>query len=163
MPVALPATRSQIARQSIHEHQCEHPQKRILLVFRGKPYIHSCTPLSRKAPDALLPRFRVMHNGEPALGPGKADLLSHINETGSIGDAAKRMDMSYMRAWKLIRTMNACFKSPLVVPQRGGKAGGGAALTPQGKRVLSLYRKLESQSAKATRQTWRKLQSTLKA
>ena len=61
-----------------------------------------------------------------ALGPGKVDLLTLIKKTGSIREAAERMHMSYMRAWTLIKTMNACFKEPLVEAVRGGKEGGGA-------------------------------------
>lgn len=56
-----------------------------------------------------------------ALGPGKVDLLALIGETGSIRKAAERMGMSYMRAWTLIKTMNACFHEPLVVTLAGRK------------------------------------------
>jgi len=55
----------------------------------------------------LSPRFRVTCGKEIAFGPGKAGLLALIEETGSINQAAKRMSMSYMRAWSLIRTMAA--------------------------------------------------------
>ena len=41
------------------------------------------------------------------LGPGKADLLAAIGDTGSIRSAAEWTGMSYMRAWSLVRTMNA--------------------------------------------------------
>ena len=71
----------------------------------------------------ISPRLRVLYGNEIALGPGKADLLAVVAETGSIREAAERMHMSYMRAWTLIRTMNRCFKEPLVVSIRGGKVG----------------------------------------
>src|SRR5438034_10338212 len=86
----------------------------------------------------LRPRMRVLCGEEIALGPGKVDLLALIDETGSIREAAGRMGMSYMRAWTLIKTMNACFQEPLVVASRGGKAGGGAALTEAGGTALKL-------------------------
>ena len=41
-----------------------------------------------------LPRFRIRHSSGIALGPGKADLLRLVAETGSIGETAKRMEMS---------------------------------------------------------------------
>ena len=66
------------------------------------------------------PRMRVTCGEEIALGPGKVDLLALVAETGSIREAAERMGMSYMRAWKLIKTMNACFKEPLVEAVRAG-------------------------------------------
>lgn len=115
-----------------------------------------------KRRDSLLPRFRVMCGKETALGPGKAELLERIVETGSIGEAAKQMGMSYMRAWKLVKTMNRCFKQPLVAPRRGGKTGGGAALTATGKQVLELYHAMEALSEKATWATWTKLKTLLK-
>jgi len=84
------------------------------------------------------------------LGPGKVQLLAAIRETGSIVESAKRMGMSYMRAWTLLRTMNRCFKSPLVEAVRGGAQGGGARLTPLGNRILALYQKMERTAIKAT-------------
>src|SRR5437899_2383002 len=87
----------------------------------------------------IRPRFRVLCGRDIALGPGKVELLDHLNETGSISEAAQRMGMSYNRAWLLIKTINRCFKEPLVVALRGGTTGGGARLTEAGKKALALY------------------------
>src|SRR4051812_11028095 len=95
--------------------------------------------------------FRVYLGEEIALGPGKAELLAHIAETGSISEAARRMKMSYNRAWLLVRTMNRCFKKPLVLATRGGDRHGGAQLTKSGKEVLTFYRRLETKFAAAAR------------
>ncbi len=73
------------------------------------------------------------------MGPGKADLLAAIEETGSISAAARRMRMSYRRAWLLVHTMNECFASPLVEAEKGGASRGGARLTAAGREILSLY------------------------
>lgn len=73
------------------------------------------------------------------MGPGKADLLAAIEETGSISAAARRMRMSYRRAWLLVHTMNECFASPLVEAEKGGASRGGARLTTAGRKVLELY------------------------
>lgn len=94
--------------------------------------------------------FRIYLGDEIAFGPGKAELLRHISETGSISESARRMEMSYNRAWLLVRTMNHCFKEPLVSATRGGDTHGGAELTKAGKRVLALYRRMESKVAAAT-------------
>ena len=119
-------------------------------------------PRKSKSKPALHPRFRIVCGNEIALGPGKADLLDLIGETGSIGKAASRMKMSYMRAWSLIQAMNRCFAKPLVLAAHGGKDGGGAELTDTGRAVLSLYRQMENQAAKATRSAWKKMQARLK-
>lgn len=85
------------------------------------------------------PRIRILAGSAIALGPGKADLLRAIDETGSISAAARRMRMSYRRAWLLVHTMNECFRSPLVEAEKGGPDGGGARLTATGREVLVHY------------------------
>jgi molybdate transport system regulatory protein len=112
---------------------------------------------------SVQPRFRILCGGDIALGPGKAELLALIGQTGSINQAAKRMNMSYMRAWSLVQTMNQCFKEPLVLAAHGGEGGGGAELSETGRRVLALYRQMEAKAAKATRATWNKMQSHFKS
>ena len=94
-------------------------------------------------------RLRVVLEPVIAIGPGKADLLEHIRGTGSIAAAGRRMGMSYKRAWYLLDTMNRCFKVPLVEASKGGRAGGGARLTPLGERVLASYRRMEALTAEA--------------
>jgi molybdate transport system regulatory protein len=111
----------------------------------------------------LQPRLRVRLKAEIALGPGKIELLEQVESTGSISEAASQLGMSYMRAWTLIRTMNNCFKEPVVFAARGGsKGGGGAVLTNTGKAALTLYRQLNAECLKATHKTWKELQSHLK-
>jgi molybdate transport system regulatory protein len=95
-------------------------------------------------------RLRILF-GDAMLGPGKADLLEHIRDTGSIAAAGRRMGMSYKRAWSLVEELNAAFTAPLVHSARGGSGGGGAHLTPTGQEVLRLYRAIvaEAQTAAA--------------
>ena len=83
------------------------------------------------------------------VGPGKADLLAAVVATGSITAAGRTMGMSYKRAWLLVDTMNRCFREPLVSATKGGAGGGSAQLTPGGKRVLELYRRIEARAAEA--------------
>ena len=118
--------------------------------------------LSKQNP-ALLPRLRVVVGGDIALGPGKVELLEHIQAMGSIFRAAERMKMSYMRAWTLLKTMEKCFKKNLVTKSRGGKSGGSAQLTETGQAVLALYRRMEKDCLKATRDNWREVRRHLKS
>lgn len=78
------------------------------------------------------------------IGPGKADLLELIGQTGSISEAGRRMGMSYKRAWSLVEGLNRIFRAPLVTSERGGAGGGGAALTPLGQDVLTRFRRIEA-------------------
>lgn len=102
-------------------------------------------------PPARMPRLRIrIVFGEGAmLGPGKAELLERIRDTGSIAAAGRAMSMSYKRAWMLVEEMNRAFRDPLVTSTRGGARGGGARLTATGDAVLAHYRKLEDIMAEA--------------
>ena len=98
--------------------------------------------MSVKKPQART-RIRIVYGELFAIGPGKADLLEAIAETGSISAAARRLDMSYRRAWLLIDEMNQCFREPVVGTATGGKGGGGAQITDFGRAALREYRALE--------------------
>ena len=84
-----------------------------------------------------------------ALGPGKADLLQAVAESGSISAAARAMGMSYRRAWTLVEAMNRDFREPLVATSAGGSGGGGARVTPAGREALGRYRAMEDKAAAA--------------
>lgn len=115
-----------------------------------------------KAPSPeLRPRIRIMQGRNIAFGPGKADLLSALEETGSLNQAARRMGMSYMRAWLLVQEMNRSYAKPLVKAERGGAKGGGAALTVTGQKVLSLYREMEQASFAAMESGWDSMRKLL--
>ncbi len=107
-------------------------------------------------------RLRILFGPDAMMGPGKADLLEHIGKTGSIAAAGRAMGMSYKRAWQLVEVMNAIFTHPLVESSRGGASGGGATLTDQGQRVLTLYRALEARVAAASATELGELSSLLR-
>ena len=102
-------------------------------------------------------RLEIIGPEKIILGPGKVELLILIDETGSIGEAARRMKMSYMKAWTLIQTMK-----PLVQSARGGESGGGAKLTERGHKAIILYQKMERDSRRACAGSWEKLQALFK-
>ena len=95
--------------------------------------------------------LRVHLGDQIAIGPGKAQLLESIQRTGSISGAGREMGMSYKHAWLLVDSMNGCFKSALVEAVKGGKTGGGAALTALGLEVLECYRHMQALAAEAIR------------
>lgn len=110
---------------------------------------------------SIEPRLRLNCGRDFAFGPGKAELLEHIDRTGSISEAAKVMEMSYMRAWTLVKSLDDAFDEPLVLKSRGGSARGGATLSETGRAVLALYREMEAGCAKATRTAGKKLERLL--
>ena len=78
-----------------------------------------------------------------AIGPGKIQLLELIERTGSISAAGRAMTMSYRRAWLLIEELNRAFTGRVVMASPGGRAGGGAKLTPTDRKLVRHYRAME--------------------
>lgn len=81
-------------------------------------------------------------DGVKFFGPGPAELLELIEEVGSIAKAAKKMGMSYKKAWDLVDKLNEGGRKPYVISRKGGEKGGGAELTETGRKVVSKYRDL---------------------
>ena len=112
------------------------------------PSLNKPAAARRKASAAALrPQLRISFKKSIAMGPGKADLLDAIAQTGSISAAARLLGMSYRRAWLLVETMNECFRSPLVETATGGQHGGGAQVTDLGHEVVQRYRSMEKKAA----------------
>lgn len=95
--------------------------------------------------------LRLTLGKDVALGPGKAELMEAIRDTGSIAAAGRRMGMSYQRAHDLVSSLNADFREPLVAAAMGGAGGGGSRLTDLGEAVLSAYRTAEAAAEEAVR------------
>lgn len=92
-------------------------------------------------------RFRVwVDKGNlPYLGIGRIVLLENIMKYGSITKGAEAINMSYRKAWQLVEDMNKLSDKPLVEKRLGGKEGGGALVTEEGKRTIKMFYKLQSQ------------------
>lgn len=98
---------------------------------------------------AIRPSLKFVFDTGVRLGPGKALLLEMIGQHGSIRAAGAAIGMSYRRAWLLADEINRMFTEPSITTQHGGKAGGGAALTPFGLEVIAHYRAMERKAAAA--------------
>ena len=103
-------------------------------------------PLSRAAL-----RLRIVFPDDRQLGPGKADLLEAIAQSGSISSAARDLGMSYRRAWLLVDEIGKLFKRPILTTAAGGAHGGGAELTDFGRSLIAAYRRIEDKAAEAAR------------
>lgn len=93
--------------------------------------------------------LRVLGRDRPAMGPGRAALVSHIEKTGSISAAARAMGMSYRRAWQLVEALNKSFNQPVVLTAVGGRRGGGASVTAFGRQLVRDYRRMEEKASSA--------------
>jgi molybdate transport system regulatory protein len=117
---------------------------------------------SNKSGARLKIQARLMLEDEIAFGPGKADLLDAIADTGSISAAAKRLGMSYRRTWLLVDTINRCFQQPLVETATGGVQGGGTQLTESGVEILRRYRQMQADIFTASEKHFAELKPLLR-
>src|SRR5579863_8887424 len=95
-------------------------------------------------------RVWVERRGRALMGKGRAELLYEIDRTHSISAAARRMRMSYRRAWLLVQEVNRAAGEPLVAAAVGGRHGGGAELTPRGRFAISVFQQLQDELLSAT-------------
>ncbi|MGN1164520.1 MAG: winged helix-turn-helix domain-containing protein [Candidatus Ornithospirochaeta sp.] len=77
------------------------------------------------------------------FGPGVCCLLKHIDETGSVASASLAMELSYSKAWKMLRDSETGLGCTLVERKSGGKGGGKAVLTDKAHRLIDLFESLE--------------------
>lgn len=79
------------------------------------------------------------------LDEKKFNLLTYINETGSITEAAKLSKVSYRTALNYIDKMESALDIAVVSTKKGGSGGGGSAkLTTEGLQILNECKKIKA-------------------
>ena len=101
--------------------------------------------------------LRVVKGNTRAIGSGKIALLEAIRDTGSISAAARKLGMSYRRAWVLVDDLNRRLSKSVVLAAPGGKHGGGTMLSPTGHKLVGLYRDIERKALRHTSAATRSL------
>lgn len=96
-------------------------------------------------------------NGTRFFGPGPVELLQLIEETGSINQAAKKMGMSYKKAWEIVNRLNEKVGSPMVITATGGEKGGGSTISEEAKLMIAWYVSLRERFRKFIEQETDKL------
>src|SRR3990172_12491067 len=81
----------------------------------------------------------IRQNSRHVYGDGRQHLLKKIGDLGSIRQAALEMGMSYRAAWGKIKATEEGLGIKLLERTIGGKAGGGAVLTEEAKRLIGAY------------------------
>lgn len=95
----------------------------------------------------IRPRFKLWFStsrAEGVFGDGKWRLLKAIDRHGSLKAAAEAQGMSYRKAWGDIRKAEQCLGRVLIDKVRGGRSGGSAQLTEDGKKWMDAYSRFRS-------------------
>jgi len=78
------------------------------------------------------------------LSDSRIRLLEAIERVGSLNRAAREVPLSYKAAWDALDAMHQLSPEPLVLRSTGGAGGGGTRLTDYARRLIALYRAMES-------------------
>jgi molybdate transport system regulatory protein len=90
-------------------------------------------------------------NPSVSVGRERIRLLEAIARDGSISAAARSVGITYKAAWDGVSAMNNLFGWPLVEAQAGGRRGGGARLSPAGRRVVAGFERIEGELSRLMR------------
>ena len=87
----------------------------------------------------------VNDNDDIIIGEGRKRILEHVENTGSINQAAKMMKMSYKAVWSKIKYTEKHLNAKIVHSDKKT----GSRLTREGKALLEKYRCLKKECMKA--------------
>lgn len=126
--------RHEISAQSIYSAGCRMAQ-----LHQEK------SPVSTQRIDALL---ALRANGRLLVGRDRIALLEAVIEHGSMTQAAKMAGFSYKAAWDAVQAINNLLPRPAFVTRTGGKRGGAAEVTEEGRKLIAAFRRLEERLAR---------------
>jgi len=89
---------------------------------------------------------------DKVFGQGPKEILELIEQTGSLHQAAQKMNMSYSQAWNLIKTLEGRLGFKLISAQAGGKGGGGSSLTEESRKLLKDYSRFIEEAEKSLKE-----------
>ena len=81
----------------------------------------------------------VDENDDIIIGEGRMEILEHVENTGSINQAAKMMKMSYKAVWSKIKYTEKHLNAKIIHSDKKT----GSRLTREGKNLLVKYRLLK--------------------
>jgi len=84
----------------------------------------------------------LLMEGRSALGAGRVELLKMIDREGSIAGAAKKLDMSFRRAWNAVERAEEGLGVKLLERRKGGAGGGRSNLTPFARDLVARFDRL---------------------
>ena len=88
-------------------------------------------------------------DGEKFMGIGVLWLLENIGEEQSLRAASMKMNLSYSKAYNMLKKLEKEVGHPFVERKRGGAQREGVVLTPFARRYMDLYRNFQEKAKEA--------------
>jgi molybdate transport system regulatory protein len=85
-------------------------------------------------------------DGASFLGSGRIRLLKSVDQLGSLSKAAAQLNISYKKAWDLIKSVNDAAQEPVTITETGGSGGGGMKLTPYGQKIIEQFEQVKAKA-----------------
>lgn len=80
-----------------------------------------------------------MKGEEKVFGRGPLVLLETVDKLGSLNKACNELNMSYSKAWSIIKRAEDLLGYSLLMTYTGGIDGGGSTLTPKARTLINAY------------------------
>ncbi|BCV20013.1 winged helix-turn-helix domain-containing protein [Moorella sp. Hama-1] len=97
-----------------------------------------------------------LEEDEHVFGEGLFELLQEVDRLGSINQAARSLKMSYRQAWGQVKKAEERLGQRLLITRVGGETGGGAELTPVGRRLVQRYQQFKREAAAAIEEAFQR-------
>jgi molybdate transport system regulatory protein len=107
---------------------------------------------------SLAPRHKVWLTlgGSFLMGPNYLRFLRAVDETGTIRQAGKVVGWSYRTCLNRIRRMEGILGTRVLETERGGVSGGGARLSPEARRLVTMFSRWQEDVAAYSQRAFRK-------
>lgn len=79
-----------------------------------------------------------------------------VKEKGSLSEAARSMNMSYNKAYTLIRAIEGKLDCKLITSKSGGEKGGGSELTEEAEKLIAVYMNFQNECEASLQQIFNK-------
>ena len=103
----------------------------------------------------------VNENESQFIGPGLIQLLDGIRVHKSINKAANAMGLSYKKAHRMLKRLEADLKEQVLVRRRGGTERGGTDITALGEVYIAEFKRLEDRVKKSAVEEFRVFEKRL--
>ncbi|MFC1862948.1 winged helix-turn-helix domain-containing protein [Thermodesulfobacteriota bacterium] len=95
------------------------------------------------------------------MGSGPLRLLENIRKNKSINKAARSMNLSYVKALKILNRLEKGLDRKMLIRERGGNMRGGTQLTCYAEKYIELFIMLEERINRFAQSEFQKFQKDL--